>query len=1181
MRVMEAKKKFLQSDLAMYTSNLTACCGTYSALKPIGHTKFFTPLPRVTLPARTPSVLRRDLPLIWDQFKGLASEHYNDPPNAENVRISEMKMDVDVERIVEQVPYEYALRIVDHVLEIPLTTEPLSHQETISRMELDKGPGFKYRNIGFRTRRELLDQPEFVEYLESENMDPMPVYKVVGKVEPELLHLIVDEKKVRTFIPPPIDLLYWQLRFFSPGNENIKMHWWSYYGFNPFAGGVNRLGQRLLSKKFRFMWDVKGYDRRVLLDHVLRRRARNLRNLTPRQRLRLLWVIENTMKSFILLSNGDIVYKSHGNNSGSGTTTPNNIEVGMEMIVYMLVVAYWRTHHKMPTFTDVIEQIIALFGDDCVGGVDEEFRLMVDETFVREMFAHFGLELKMFVGGEDYPMEELTFLGFSFRKIDRYFFPFWDKHRLICAILYDMERTPLFKYVQKFYSLLIMLYPHQEFDVFNDIYREFLVVHKDDPHPTVKVFVRAGTLQRHSLLRFYLGLEAGGGFPIFLPPGGGGPKAIETFEMRPIKPWKQSTSEVKAPGSIVKNEAVTARFNQLYQEGVITKIQFHWSTPTGPSHLPRWEGRASVTVVATGRLVEALIIGASKREVTQSLYTELWDRYTLIQEKCVPSIETMTLTFQDWEAILGAIRDLVDPVIESIEETPNPLYTCLYGDRKSAAARIAMMFKEGGFNKYGNEMLAARNKLNRIKNRLNGLVRNRKLSASGADWLVAALDPFHDEEISCDGYPDMTSAKTVVQVVTQSVSCSNPTVGLWDCHMFFAPLSPNWDSGDVGLSIDPNAFYQTDMATDGLILQSKLTHVPIYSGYNAVCIGAGLDWTTATSVYHTNPEISIPTAYGAGKMRLVAAGFEVANTTAQINKQGSVVVYRAPSIRQYGNVVDAGVPFMEFIDWGTMPPTSVSDATLFPNSKTWEASKGVYAIATMNTMQNDFVAPLPGWAGLTKTFTPAELGDPTSTTIAYTPAWLGTSGGLVYVATPCARVLEYDVHGCIFFGLSAETTLQLTTKYFFERVPDNTDRNLVVLAHMSPQFDPVAMEIYSRALAKLPVGVPVRMNPLGEWFEEVMNVIGDVAPTIGSVIPLPMASQIGSGVGSMAKAVARANRTARDAKELANKAEQKAQSAQARTRRAPAPLPRPRRTLPPPPPPKPTARRRRGRAASR
>lgn len=108
----------------------------------------------------------------------------------------------------------------------------------------------------------------------------------------------------------------------------------------------------------------------------------------------------------------------------------------------------------------------------------------------------------------------------------------------------------------------------------------------------------------------------------------------------------------------------------------------------------------------------------------------------------------------------------------------------------------------------------------------------------------------------------------------------------------------------------------------------------------------------------------------------------------------------------------------------------------------------------------------------------------------------------------------FNISGAYFTGLSLQTTLQLNLKAIIEVCPGPTDA-IATLATASPEYDPAALEFYSRICSRLPPGVPQDENPAGEFFKQVLSTVGDIAQ-MGSVIH-PAFGLIGGG----AKAIAR------------------------------------------------------------
>jgi len=96
----------------------------------------------------------------------------------------------------------------------------------------------------------------------------------------------------------------------------------------------------------------------------------------------------------------------------------------------------------------------------------------------------------------------------------------------------------------------------------------------------------------------------------------------------------------------------------------------------------------------------------------------------------------------------------------------------------------------------------------------------------------------------------------------------------------------------------------------------------------------------------------------------------------------------------------------------------------------------------------------------------------------------------------------------------------LNATYYIERFPSQQDSSLVVLARNSCHGDHIALDLYSEIIKEMPVGVPQRMNGMGEWFADAVSSATDFIAPVLSAIPIPMAQTVGAGmkmVGNVAK----------------------------------------------------------------
>lgn len=402
---------------------------------------------------------------------------------------------------------------------------------------------------------------------------------------------------------------------------------------------------------------------------------------------------------------------------------------------------------------------------------------------------------------------------------------------------------------------------------------------------------------------------------------------------------------------------------------------------------------------------------------------------------------------------------------------------------------------------------------------LNGLEKSGTVSKQALQWLTLATDPFHDGALEAAGFPDINTVPTLVQQFTQTVSVDSSGMAgpSWDAHVFLAPFSPDLSGGvDVPMvSADFEAREQYTQSPPSVNAPTLLR-----AGYNVVRTSPGAPWYSSGN--NAAPQIAIPSIIEGGCYRVIAAAVEVVNTTPDLYKQGAVTYYRTPSHSKIvtpfynqqtlGSVYEWPMTMESF----ALAPFNQAAAQLYPTSRTLAAEEGYYGIATLNKTPEFLSAVGCSPFGVTAP-TAANLLATNPKLVCYIPGFFPTS---TRAKTGSARVLPFDVHGAIFTGLSLQTTLQVTTRYFVERIPSAADPDLLVLTRTPTPYDPVIQEIYSRVLSQLPVGCTVKENPLGEWFNDVLEAVVDYAPGIGKVFG-PMGAAGGALVAGGARTMLR------------------------------------------------------------
>jgi len=312
-------------------------------------------------------------------------------------------------------------------------------------------------------------------------------------------------------------------------------------------------------------------------------------------------------------------------------------------------------------------------------------------------------------------------------------------------------------------------------------------------------------------------------------------------------------------------------------------------------------------------------------------------------------------------------------------------------------------------------------------------------------------------------------------------------------------------------AITSQLYYRSTLDNQGGLDQTG-SGLTVCSGLNIITCTAGEAWPSASGGASI-ADLAIPPEYASGSWRLVATGYEVHNTTPELYKGGSVTAYKSPGAPTPGLLVPPGTGAIPDT-LVTLPPLDQPSAALYPNSKTWQASEGIYQVVSLSELSNPFVTPTPSIAGMVSPSSFQQLSDG-SGWLAYLPQSTSSVG----IQSSCSHTLPFDVCGCIFAGLNSNSTMQVTVKYVFERAPTIADPDLLVLAKPAPPYDAMAFEIYSRALDELPVAVPVSMNPLGEWFADVLDAVGKYGPAVGKAIGgmgVPFAGAVGQVLGTAA-----------------------------------------------------------------
>jgi len=428
------------------------------------------------------------------------------------------------------------------------------------------------------------------------------------------------------------------------------------------------------------------------------------------------------------------------------------------------------------------------------------------------------------------------------------------------------------------------------------------------------------------------------------------------------------------------------------------------------------------------------------------------------------------------------------------------------------------------------------NRTKRAEDILTRLGTRTGMTEAGRQWTIAALDPFHDTPIDMKGIPTGESGSSCVQCVKQTITVTAPvgiTTGTWDCSIVDWPWSTSVTMAAAQQS-NPggDTFFHASnfigFPNNGTVITPIRTIITggltVYKGPTGAQLGTnGQGWNnTAGTTYGTN-QIALPPNYTIGKHRMVAKGFEVHNTTASLYKGGSVTCWRSPvpddtemtTINVFN--LNSDVTVAGFLYSGTAkvfdgPPETTALALLLPNSKQWDAEAGCYCVSALHStdipaFEGQRVTPIVEDPGYNNSIGIYGAGNIYST-IPFQQNFAGSSS-IIY-GNNSINVGQFDLNGAMFTGLTPQTTLTINYNIYVERFPGNDVPDLEVLACTAPERDNVALDFYTHASRNLPVGVPVNMNGLGDWFKEAISTASNfIAPAL-SAIPHPYAQGAGA-----------------------------------------------------------------------
>lgn len=382
-------------------------------------------------------------------------------------------------------------------------------------------------------------------------------------------------------------------------------------------------------------------------------------------------------------------------------------------------------------------------------------------------------------------------------------------------------------------------------------------------------------------------------------------------------------------------------------------------------------------------------------------------------------------------------------------------------------------------------------------------------------YFIACTDVFHDKQYNVIGRPSASSQlqNCVTLNLSRTFVCTDfglPTTDNWDLNLISLPFITTQimtSSSDYGFEVSP-ATGASPVAWGGITAFAAPSGTPVLPYTNSSRVKTLNANDALFPQYDGSAETPVQRVY----YQILSIGYEAINATPELYRSGTVIRYRVPTQgRSVPLAVSEQETFAESfpiraresVRCFPQPPFSSSLATQYPDSVLDEAVKGTYAMHTLQDQVSDFYM-----AGNDRVFFSA----PSLTAVGAANSFISASifqTGIDY-DPPLVRG-DFDMVGSYFTGLSPQSVIQIRYRIILSLVPSSSDSYLSSLAKMSPPENTKLDRLVSLVQNEFLPGIPVGMNPKGEWWRVVLNGVAKVAPKLGHELGGKPGKLIGQG----------------------------------------------------------------------
>lgn len=433
------------------------------------------------------------------------------------------------------------------------------------------------------------------------------------------------------------------------------------------------------------------------------------------------------------------------------------------------------------------------------------------------------------------------------------------------------------------------------------------------------------------------------------------------------------------------------------------------------------------------------------------------------------------------------------------------------------------------------------------------------LTSAGAAWLAKCLDPYHDVPLVLEGIPDRSEALTIIREYKASISVTAGTFGFalgatdtWDLHVYLLPLmkictfhNGAFDAKDGMIGAANN--HDVLLGPLNMAARTSASDAHLFPYRGAIGEGWFMDDDPGNRQYTPlDPYGGLDTA--GGQYRIVGAAFEVVNVTPELYVGGTATVYRVVSDfdkdqaelgfwEAAADDISAPAVMHHMSSFMQLPLDSLDNIMRMPTARQWQAREGAYCVGTLDPEQlcefsdskdrqpivgfNDLPGPIIGPDGGTRCITQWNDGLGVGSTRPACGPERYPQGIVPGVGIPVGSLYSYPLpvylnalHTVVayFSALPAQSAFTINARFVVESIPNYWDKD-VLNARVSAPLDEAALQLYAQTIRTIPAGVPVKMNPLGEWFRYIMKQVARFAPVVGKTIGMMFAGQPGSVMG--------------------------------------------------------------------